>query len=156
MTRIDRDEMYLQMAELIAQRSTCPRRSVGCVLVDKSGRVLSMGYNGVASGRPHCNEDHACPGAGFPSGQGLDKCEAIHAEQNAILLLREPDRVHAAYVTAFPCASCIKLLLGTSCQVIFYREDYPHAEAKTWWWEAGRSIYQLQEEPRYERRKGPS
>lgn len=137
-----RDFVGLKVAQAYAQLSTCPRRSVGCLLVDEKGRPLAVGYNGVASGREHCT-DHPCPGRNFPSGEGLHLCEAIHAEQNAILQLREPDRVHTAYVTTFPCHSCIKLLLGTSCQRIVYQEGYPHEEAQTWWKEAGREIIQI-------------
>lgn len=137
-----RDEVGLQVAAAYALLSTCPRRSVGCLLVDEKGRPLSVGYNGVPTGRPHCREDH-CPGAGLPSGEGLHLCEAIHAEQNAILQLREPDRVHTAYLTTFPCHSCIKLLLGTSCQRIVYRVGYPHEESFRWWAEAGRTILHL-------------
>lgn len=143
MTRPTRDELYLAMAELVATRGTCARRQVGCVLVDAKGRVLATGYNGPASGRPHCNEGFPCPGAGFRSGEGLDKCEAIHAEQNAILLLADPWVVETAYVTASPCVNCIKLLLGTSAKRIVCRELYPHAEALTWWKQAGRTIHVL-------------
>lgn len=138
-----RDFVGLNVARTYAQLSTCPRRSVGCLLVDEKGRPLSVGYNGVASGRPHCKGEHLCPGAGLPSGEGLHLCEAIHAEQNAILQLRDPDRVHTAYVTTFPCHSCIKLLLGTSCTRIVYLEGYPHKEAMDWWAEAGREIIQI-------------
>lgn len=141
--RPTRDEVYLKMAELFATRGTCPRRQVGCLITNVHGDIIAEGYNGVASGRPHCSEAHPCPGAEFPSGQGLDKCEAIHAEQNAILKLRDPRAAHTAYVTAFPCHSCIKLLLGTSCTRIVFREDYPHPEAKQWWRESGREIVHL-------------
>lgn len=140
MTRPSRDEMYLQMAELVATRGTCPRRQVGCVLVDDKGRVLATGYNGPASGRPHCNEGSPCPGAGFKSGEGLDKCEAIHAEQNAILLLHDPWAVETIYCTASPCVHCMKLMLGTSAKRIVCRELYPHADALAWWYQAGRTI----------------
>lgn len=144
MTRPTRDQIYLRMAELIAERSTCPRRSVGCVLVDAKGRVLSTGYNGVATGRPHCNEGQPCPGANCPPGEGLDKCEAIHAEQNAILLLQDPWAVDTVYITASPCVACIKLLLGTSAKRIVCRELYPHKDALRWWHQAGRQLIQLE------------
>lgn len=132
----------MKVAEAYAALSTCPRRQVGCVIVDERGRPLSVGYNGPASGRPHCI-DNPCPGAGFPSGQGLEFCEAIHAEQNAILHLRAPAEAHTIFVTAFPCHSCIKLLMGTSIQRIVYRDTYPHQESTTWWLEAGREIFQV-------------
>jgi dCMP deaminase len=138
--RISQHDLYLGMAKLVALRGTCSRRKVGCVLVDSRGRVLSTGYNGVASGLPHCNEGHPCPGAGLPSGQGLDSCQAIHAEQNAILHLADPYSVDVAYVTATPCISCMKLLLGTSCRLIVAAEAYPHSQAVDWWRAAGREI----------------
>lgn len=136
--RPSRDELYLKIASLVATRSTCSRRSVGAVLVDDRGRILATGYNGVAAGRPHCNEGHPCPGASCPSGTGLDSCEAIHAEQNAILLLKDPWLVDTCYLTTTPCISCLKLLLGTSCRRIVALGEYPHSEAKRWWEEAGR------------------
>lgn len=142
--RPTRDELYLRMAELVATRGTCIRRQVGCVLVDDRGRVLATGYNGVAAGRAHCNEGNPCPGACAPSGEGLDACEAIHAEQNAILLLRDPWAVDTVYVTVSPCVSCIKLLLGTSARRIVTRQIYPHPQSLEWWSEAGRELVVLQ------------
>ncbi len=144
--RPSRDELYLGVAKLVATRGTCARRQVGAVLVDDKGRILSTGYNGVASGRPHCNEGHPCPGASLASGQGLDLCEALHAEQNAILLLKDPWTVETCYLTTTPCVSCIKLLLGTSCKRIVALEEYPHSEAKRWWTEAGR-VWEVAPDP---------
>jgi len=138
--RLSRDELYVGITRLIAQRGTCVRRQVGCVLVDPRGRILSTGYNGVAAGRPHCSEGHPCEGANYPSGQGLDLCHAIHAEQNAILLLNDPWSVETAYVSCIPCLSCLKLLLGTSCQRIVALEHYPHTQSVEWWKAAGRKI----------------
>jgi dCMP deaminase len=145
MSRPSRDEYYLRMAELVATRGTCIRRSVGCVLVSEKGRVLATGYNGPPSGEPHCNEGFPCDGAtGFKSGEGLEKCQAIHAEQNAILLLEDPWKVDTIYVTASPCDTCMKLLLGTSAKRIVCRELYPHAEALARWERAGRAIIVLE------------
>jgi dCMP deaminase len=145
--RPSRDQVYIDIAAVIARRSTCFRRSVGCVLVDVDGFILSTGYNGVAAGRPHCNlilDDNckgypnACEGAMSPSGQNLDACQAIHAEQNAIIRLPDPRRVHTAYCTASPCISCVKLLLGTYCLRIVFLQEYPHPTAKDWWLAAKR------------------
>lgn len=153
------DQYFTQMATLVATRSTCLRRSVGCVLVNARGHVLATGYNGVAAGQPHCNEEkdfdyryegrvivdrihpHACSGARAESGTNLDGCGAIHAEQNALLQCRDVWAIETAYATTLPCLTCAKLLLNTSCQRIVYREEYPHAEAVTTLWRsAGRSI----------------
>lgn len=136
--RRSRDSIYLEMAHTLAKRGTCVRRQVGCILVDADGFVLSMGYNGVAAGRPHCSQGHPCPGAHARSGERLDACQALHAEQNAILRLPDPRKVDTAYVTVSPCISCVKLLLGTSCKRVVFSEEYPHTEARTWWEESGR------------------
>jgi dCMP deaminase len=81
---------------------------------------------------------HACSGATAPSGQSLDSCQAIHAEQNAMLQCRDVYAIHTAYVTASPCMTCTKLLLNTGCQRIVFLEEYPHPEAKALWESSGR------------------
>lgn len=111
---------------------------MGCVLVDARNRILSTGYNGVASGRTHC-VDVACPGANLKSGMGLDSCEAIHAEINALIHCRDIYSVHKAYLTTTPCISCIKALLASSCQEIIASSEYPHKEAQNLWVHSGRS-----------------
>lgn len=169
MTRPTFDQIYLRMAELISRRSTCLRRSVGCVLVDSRQRVIGTGYNGRARGLPHCNEvtnttagnilpnekgyvvarargvltkaihGNACAGAEALSGTNLDGCEALHAEQNALLQCREVYDIDTCYVTASPCITCIKLLFNTGCQRIVFIEEYPHPEARELWITVGRA-----------------
>lgn len=128
----------MDIALVTRRRATCARRQVGCVLLNERGHILATGYNGVAAGQPHCT-DQNCPGAGLPSGQGLESCQAIHAEQNALLQCPDVYKIHTAIVTTAPCVTCTKLLLNTSCQRIVYFEDYPQAEAaKKLWVSAGR------------------
>lgn len=136
------------MALLAATRATCPRRRVGCVLINERGHILSTGYNGVAAGSPHCTE-HNCPGACYPSGQGLDKCEALHAEQNALLQCRDVYTIDTAYVTASPCVTCVKLLMNTSCKKIVFYDEYPQPDAKKLWEGMGREwvMYDRSEMP---------
>ena len=76
MTRPDWDEYFLNIAREVAKRSTCPRASVGAVIV-KDNRILATGYNGSPPGKPHCTEV-GCLVVN-------DHCErVIHAETNAI------------------------------------------------------------------------
>ena len=131
-SRPSENEYFLSMAKLVATRSTCARRAVGCGLVDRHKHVLATGYNGVASGVTHCI-DHNCSGAKYPSGQGLDKCEAIHAEQNAILQCRDVLRIQTAYITASPCHTCTKLLMNTGCKSIIFLEAYTDESPKKLW-----------------------
>lgn len=130
------DMVMMNTALLWKDRSTCARRSVACVLADKEGRVLSIGYNGVAKGLPHCNEGNECEGAKL--AVGADKCEGIHAEQNAILQCNDIDRLYTAYVTLSPCRSCIKLLLNTPCQRIVFMKEWDDTFSRSLWLATGR------------------
>lgn len=70
------DDYFLNIAKEVASRSTCPRASVGAVIV-KDNRILSTGYNGAAPGKPHCSEAGCVVAGGH--------CQrAIHAETNAV------------------------------------------------------------------------
>lgn len=128
-SRLSRDDYFIQMAQLVAQRATCARRAVGCVLINAQGHVIATGYNGVCKGAAHCI-DSPCPGALQPSGQGLHLCEAIHAEQNALIQCRNITEIHTAYVTASPCIQCVRLLANTGVKRIMFAEEYPHAESQ--------------------------
>ncbi len=149
--RPDHDTYFTRMAALVATRATCLRRAVGAVLVNSRRHVIATGYNGVAAGRPHCNHrvpydwfkpvgyPHACQGATAPSGQKLDECEAIHAEQNALLQCRDVFDIDTCYVTVSPCIHCTKLLLNTSCRRIVTASIYDqHATAL--WTDSGREL----------------
>lgn len=149
-----REQVFLEMAVSMAKRSTCLRRAVGCVLVNARGHVLATGYNGVAAGMPHCNEQtsgvvspleenvrglnyqpvysNACSGAIAQSGQNLEGCEAIHAEQNALLQCGDVHAIETCYVTASPCIHCIKLLLNTGCDRIVFISKYDDKALELW------------------------
>lgn len=132
------DQYFTDMAKLVSSRATCCRRKVGAVLVNKMNHVLATGYNGVARTMEHCTKSNPCPGGSYPSGQGLEKCQAIHAEQNAMLQCKDVNEIETAYITASPCITCVKLLLNTSCKRIVFLEDYPHEDPKLLWESAGR------------------
>lgn len=126
-------ETWLLVAHAVAARGTCRRRRVGCVLVSSDGQVLSTGYNGVAPGAPHCT-DHPCPGAAAATGTDLGACEAIHAEQNALIACRDFAMVDRVYVTASPCVHCAKMLLRTPARAVYFMERYAHDEAASALW----------------------
>ena len=154
--RPDTDTYFLRMAQLVATRSTCVRRAVGCVLVNARNHVVATGYNGVPAGMPHCNHEkvylpgpgkppeiinpHACSGAAAPSGQQLDACMSVHGEQNALLQCGNVYEIDTCYVTHSPCIHCTKLLLNTSCRRIVYIHEYPHQAARDLWVASGRLL----------------
>ena len=126
--RLDTDTYFLQIATTVAQRSTCPRRQVGCVLVDNKNHIVATGYNGVPTGFTHCI-DTPCLGASYPTGEGLDVCEAIHAEVNAFLQLRTDDDL-TAYMTVTPCFTCGKMFANSQVKRIVALEEYVHNQTK--------------------------
>tara|TARA_R110001583_G_scaffold183_1_gene1667 strand:- start:16934 stop:17413 length:480 start_codon:yes stop_codon:yes gene_type:complete len=115
-SRLDVDNYFLQMSSLVAKRATCRRRKVGCVLVDSKNHIVATGYNGVPTHFPHCL-DSPCEGANEPSGESLEKCLAVHAEQNALLQLRSNDYL-TAYLTVTPCITCAKMIANSSIRRI--------------------------------------
>ena len=127
MDRIDTDKYFLEIAGTVAKRSTCMRRSVGCVLVDSQNHIVATGYNGVPSKFTHCL-DSPCEGAFSLSGTDLDLCNALHAEVNAFLQLRSDD-VLTAYLTVSPCFSCAKMLANSQVKRLVASELYVHEQA---------------------------
>jgi dCMP deaminase len=115
-----KDQMFLKIAELIATQAECPRRSVGCVLVDGRDRIVGTGYNARAAGHAACDADYPCDGHWLPRGKGLSKCEAIHSEERA--LLHRTGDVVTAYVTVSPCVPCTRKLLEVGCLRVVFGE----------------------------------
>jgi dCMP deaminase len=138
--RPDHDTYFSAICKAISERGSCGRRQVGCVLVDADNKILSTGYNGPACGMPNCI-DHPCPGRFLPSGEGLDLCEAIHAEQNALLQCPDTTKIHTAYCSASPCVHCVKLLMNTSCVRVVFSEKYPHLRSEELWKSKGEWVH---------------
>lgn len=49
------DCYFMDIARIVASRSTCLRRQVGALLVLEK-RILATGYNGAPTGLRHCDE----------------------------------------------------------------------------------------------------
>ena len=118
-TRVPWDVYFMNIAQVVASRSTCPRKFVGSVIVrDKT--ILSTGYNGSIRGMPHCTE--------IGHMMENDHCVAtIHAEANAIIqAAKNGVRIEGAelYTTASPCWSCFKLIANAGIRTIYYGEFY--------------------------------
>jgi len=126
MGRPELDDYFMQIAEVVAGRSTCLRRRAGAVLV-KDKRILSTGYNGVPKGLPHC-EETGCPRAQYDSGTHHELCRAVHSEQNAIIQAANHGvSIEGAtlYCTHQPCALCAKMLINAGIVRVVYQENYP-------------------------------
>jgi dCMP deaminase len=126
------DEYFMQIARTVATRATCPRASVGAVIV-RAHRMLTTGYNGAPRGVAHCTEV-GCAIAG-------DHCmRATHAEANAIVqaaLHGVNINDSTAYCTHQPCVHCSKLLISAGVRRIVYEVAYPDPVAQGLLAEAG-------------------
>lgn len=121
-------EYFIDIARLVARRSTCTRRHVGAVLV-KDKRILATGYNGAPTGLVHCG-DIGClrEKNSIPSGQRHELCRGLHAEQNAIIQAAYHGiSIQGAtlYCTTLPCSICLKMLINAGIKQIVYEEGYP-------------------------------
>src|SRR4051812_33267214 len=117
--RVPWDQYFMNIAQVVASRSTCPRKFVGAVIVrDKT--ILSTGYNGSIRSMPHCTE--------IGHMMESDHCVAtIHAEANAIIqAAKNGVTIDGAtvYVTASPCWSCFKMIANAGIRRIVYGEFY--------------------------------
>ena len=127
------DGYFLEMAFLVAKRSTCLRRQVGAVLV-KDKRILATGYNGAPKGIEHCL-DIGClrEKLGVPSGERHELCRALHAEQNAIIqaaVYGTPLKGSILYLTNQPCIICAKMIINAGIEEVIIGGDYPDEMAK--------------------------
>ena len=119
------DQYFMEIATVVAKRSTCLRNQVGAVFV-KNKRILSTGYNGAPAGLDHCDRV-GCARENVESGTHHELCRAVHAEQNAVAdAARRGSSVEGcvAYVTHFPCINCAKILASAGIRTIKYHADY--------------------------------
>ena len=55
MERVSKENYYLDIAQTVAERSTCLRRCYGAIIV-KDDTIVSTGYNGAPRGRKNCSD----------------------------------------------------------------------------------------------------
>ncbi len=134
------DEYFIQIANLVASRSTCLRRKVGAILV-RDKRILATGYNGAPSGVAHCLEVGCLRELeNVPSGQRHELCRGIHAEQNLIIqAARYGIKIEGStlYCTTQPCIICTKMLINAGVEKIYYQQGYPDELSEKMLVEAG-------------------
>ncbi len=127
------DAYFMGIARLVSTRSTCLRREVGAVIV-RERRILTTGYNGPPRGIAHCDVVGCLrEQMGVPSGQRLDICRALHAEQNAIIqaaLHGVSTEGAMIYVTHQPCFTCAKMIINAGIVRVVYGEGYPDELAR--------------------------
>jgi dCMP deaminase len=106
-------EVYLRMAELISNRSTCIRLKTGAVIASSDlSKVYAIGYNGNIHG-------------GVNSCNGISgECGCIHSEENALLKVTSDDKNKVLFCTHSPCKNCAKKIIQAGFSDVFYRNEY--------------------------------
>lgn len=141
------DEYFMEIAQLVAKRSTCLRRQVGAIAV-RERRILATGYNGAPSGLRHCLEVGCLRSEReIPSGERQELCRGLHAEQNVIIQAA----LHGVsiwgatlYCTHQPCSLCAKMLVNAGMTEIVFSGDYPDELARSILSEAGVTLRRWQ------------
>ncbi|TYT73732.1 deoxycytidylate deaminase [Desulfobotulus mexicanus] len=141
------DAYFMDIATLVACRSTCLRRAVGAILV-KDRRILTTGYNGAPTGLMHCGQKKGClrEQLGVPSGQRHEICRGLHAEQNAIIqAARHGVSILGAtlYCTTQPCSICARMFINAGIKEVYYKEGYADPLALEMLEEAGIPCQQI-------------
>lgn len=134
--RPDWDNYFIEIAKVVSSRSTCLRRKYGALIV-KDRVIISTGYNGSPRGAPNCIDTLKCKRLelDIPSGERYELCEAVHAEQNAIIN-GEPHRMKDAtiYIAGFeedgrladasPCLLCQRMIRNAQIrETVYLRKD---------------------------------
>ncbi len=119
MGRIDKENYYLDIAETVAERSTCLRRCYGAIIV-KNDEIVATGYNGAPRGRINCVDLSYCTreALNIPSGQRYELCRSVHAEANAIISAARSETLGATLYMSCKDPDTGALLPGsTSCSM---------------------------------------
>jgi dCMP deaminase len=124
MPRPSFDDIYMELASNLAQRSHCVKIKVGAVLT-KDTRIVSLGYNGPPAGTHNC--DMEWPQTGCPRDSKGGCSLALHAEQNAIIYASKnnvPLENCSIYVTLAPCLSCARIIYASGIKKAIYLNSY--------------------------------
>lgn len=123
---MNKDSIYMNIAEEYSRFSKCSSLKVGAILVNERGRIISTGVNGTkASTKNCCSRDTSL----MEHIEFSEKYE-IHAEMNLLLeLIRNNININSdkltIYTTVSPCWNCLKHILSTiNINRIIYKYEY--------------------------------
>jgi len=171
MSQIGNNDYYhLSCCELASEKSNCHSRKIGAILIANDGTTLSS-YNGPPDGVPECKErylsDHIlidelknksiskddildaytneiCPRKllGFKSGEGLEWCNAIHAEKRCILLATKMG-INVKGATLYinteisPCTQCLGACIEVGIKEVVVIKNNIYDKSLMWTYSNG-------------------
>lgn len=147
--RVSKHNYYLDIAQTVAERSTCLRKSFGSIIV-KNDTIISTGYNGAPRGRKNCSDLCMCmrDELNIPRGERYELCRSVHAEANAIIAAPRDQMLGSTlYLSCIDskegglvpgtssCMMCKKLVINAGIEKVVIRdteEDYRIVDVSDW------------------------
>lgn len=136
MDRVTKTNYYLDIAQTVAERSTCLRKHYGAIIV-KNDTIISTGYNGAPRGRKNCSDLGRCirEELAVPRGERYELCRSVHSEANAIIAASREQMLGATLYMACvdphtgsivpnvtACAMCKRLIINSGIKSVIVRE----------------------------------
>ena len=115
------DEYFMNIAEAVATKSKDPSSKMGCVIVDKNKRVVSLGYNGLVQGAEESKMTL--------SERPMKYYFAIHSEMNALIFAKRDLTGCTIYNRVATCENCLKYCLQAGIKRFVYRELRVHSHS---------------------------
>ena len=149
MDRTSKDNYYLDIAQTVAERSTCLRKAYGAIIV-KNDSIISTGYNGAPRGRKNCCDLGVCmrEKLGIPRGERYELCRSVHSEANAIISAPRDQMIGATlYMTCVDpktravvagtnsCMMCKRQVINAGIERVVVRDtetDYRVIDVNEW------------------------
>lgn len=115
------DEYFMNIAEAVATKSKDPSSKMGCVIVDKNKRVVSLGYNGLVQGAEESKMTL--------KERPMKYYFAIHSEMNALIFAHQDLTGCTIYNRVATCENCLKYCLQAGIKRFVYRELRVHSHS---------------------------
>jgi dCMP deaminase len=134
-SRRDKENYYLDIAQAVSERGTCLRRNFGAIIV-KNDQILATGYSGAPRGRKNCSDLGVClrEKMNIPRGERYELCRSVHAEANAIISASRSEMIGAALYlvgvdkksgelveNACSCSMCKRLIINAGIARVIIR-----------------------------------
>ena len=149
MKSVSKETYHREIAQTVATRSTCLRKSFGAIIV-KNDVIVSTGYNGAPRGRKNCSDLCSCirDELKIPRGERYELCRSVHSEANAIIAAsREQMLGSTLYMACLDsktgelvpdtnsCAMCKKMIINAGIDKVVIRNtptDYKVVNVEDW------------------------
>ena len=149
MDRVSKHNYYLDIAQTVAERSTCLRKKYGAIIV-KDDSIISTGYNGAPRGRKNCSDLNFCmrEKLQIPRGERYEMCRSVHSEANAIIAAPRDQMLGATLYMACvdpksgelvgdvtSCMMCKRMVINAGISKVVLRDtkdDYRSVDVQEW------------------------